>query len=167
MVHAYAYRRTVLATQLQKRRQSVVDPLQFGCILLVGIFQFLEHTTRIHEVAGIDAYFVGSDGGGKSRAGIEMDVGHQGHVDTGLTQTRRDHAYVVGLPDALRGEPHKLTAGGGKLSRLPYGAVGVHSGSVGHRLQAHGVVALWPHGRRAPPPSDVGSSQNPPLDLNL
>ena len=58
MVHTDAHSSMVLLTDIDKGHELCLYLLEFGGILLVGIFQVLKRTARVYIVAGIDAYLL-------------------------------------------------------------------------------------------------------------
>ena len=61
---------------LDEGHQLALDLLQFGSILLVGIFQVLERAARIDIVARIDAHLLAIEGSDIGGMGREVNVGH-------------------------------------------------------------------------------------------
>ena len=53
-------------------------------VLLIGKLKLPEGAGGIYEVARIDAHLVACRCGFESGVGIEMDVGHEGHVASGF-----------------------------------------------------------------------------------
>ena len=76
MVHTDAHSSMVLLADVQKRHQLLLYLLQLGSILLVGIFQMLERTTRVYVVTRIDAHLLAILGSHVSDMCREVDVGH-------------------------------------------------------------------------------------------
>ena len=141
VVHSEAECCAVGAAYVEQRKQGGAYTLDLGGILLVGKLQLAERAGGVDEVAGIDAHLLADGGRREGGLWIEMHVGHQRDIASGLVEAT---AHVgkggrLGLP--LGGEPHYLAAGFGYALRLPGAGFGVEGIGVGHRLQAHGVVA--------------------------
>ena len=62
---------------IQEGHQLALDLLQFGSILLVGVFQMLERAAGIDIVARIDAHLLTVERSHIGRMRGEVHVGHQ------------------------------------------------------------------------------------------
>lgn len=141
MVHADAQCRGVGAAQSKQRQEFLAEPVEFGGIFLVGVFDLAECAPGIDEVARIDAHLVGHSGCRHRGLGIEVDVGHERYEQPFGPELLPHRAYVFGFAHSLGGEAH--VAGSGLRYGFDLGdrAVGVHGRGRGHGLHPHGIIA--------------------------
>ncbi len=129
-----------LLAEHHQRREPFADALQFGRVLLVGVFldgEFL----GVREVARVDAHFLHPLGRFHGGVGLEMDVGHDGHLAAAFAQARFDELQVARVLDRRRGDADDLAADRGQVERLLDARGSVHRVAGDHRLDAHRVVA--------------------------
>ena len=103
MVHTYAHRRAVLATDVEEGQQTVLYLLEFLGILLVSVLQLLELTGGIHIVAGVYAHLLAITCRHVGHVGVEVDVGNQRHWATCPAHRLADKVHVLRLACALGG----------------------------------------------------------------
>ena len=115
--------------------------MQFGGILSIGVFQFLELPGGIDVVARVDAHLLAVAGGDVGHGGVEVHVGHQRHHAAGFPDAVADDAHVLGLAHTLSGQSDQLAASLGYGQYLTDAAVGIHGRRGAHRLHANGVAA--------------------------
>ena len=72
----------MLLTDIEEGHKLLLDLLEFGGILFVGIFKVLERAARVHIVARVDAHLLTVKGCDIGRMGREMDVGYEGRLIT-------------------------------------------------------------------------------------
>ena len=140
VVHADTYCRVMLLTDIQERHQLLLDLLQFGCILLVGIFQMLERTTWINVVARIDTHLLtvlGSHIGGMSS---KVHIGHQWCIVTIGLKLGRNVLHVLSLAGTLGGKANQLATSVDNTLGLGHTALGIIGIYRSHRLNADGVL---------------------------
>ena len=80
VVHSYAYGSVMLPAYVEERHETRLYLLQFGGILLVGVFQLLERPRRVNIVAGVYAHLLRVERGYVCHVGIEVHVCHERRV---------------------------------------------------------------------------------------
>ena len=143
VVHSYAYGRVVLAADVEERHEARLYLLQFGGILLVGVFQFLECPGRIYIVSGIHAHLFGIERGHVCHVRIEVHVCHERRVVTFGAQRGVDVLQVLRLACALCGESHELASRLYYAFGLKHACLGVVGVCGSHRLHAYRVVTPY------------------------
>ena len=156
VVHSYAHGSVVLAADGDKCGQTVVNLLQLGLVLLVGVVQMLELSCRVDIVSGVYPHLLGISRSHVGHVGVEVYVGHEGLPVAQPAKLGTDIAQVLSLTRALRGEPHQLASGIDDASGLCHRRLSVVGVGGSHRLYAYGIVAsdgrsAHSHNRRVPP----------------
>ena len=141
VVHSDAYGGAIFTTDVQEGYEPVFDLLQFGGIFLVGILQILELPRCIDIVAGVDAHFLTIARRDVGHGGVEVHVGHEGHVTASSPHAFADNPHVLGFAHSLRRQPHQLAASSGNRQDLLHTPVGVHRTRRAHRLHPHGILS--------------------------
>ena len=77
MVHTDTDGSMMLLTDIQEGHELLLDLLQLGRILLIGILQMLERTPWIDIVAWVDTHLLAVKGCHVGRMGREMYIGHK------------------------------------------------------------------------------------------
>ena len=77
VIHADAHSGMMLLADIEEGHQLALDLLDFGSILLVGIFQMLERTPGIDIVARVDTYLLTVERCHIGRMSRKVHVGHQ------------------------------------------------------------------------------------------
>ena len=135
-----AQRAAVLLAKFHQRRETLADALQFGGVLVVGVFLHREFF-RVGVVAGIDAHFLHPLRRLHRGIGLEVDVGDNRHVASTRTQSGDDVLQVRGVLHRRRGDAHDLAADCDEIERLLDGRLGVHRVAGDHGLHADGIFA--------------------------
>ena len=130
----------MLAAYFEERNERLVDFLDFFAVFLIGIFQFLERACRIHKVAGVDSYLVGSHRCRKRRFRVEVDVGNERLCIAVIVQALADDADVFRFAHSLSRQAHIVGPGIEDALALCDTSLRVEGGSGGHRLYADRVV---------------------------
>ena len=97
------------------------------------------------KLPGIDAHFFHPPGGFQRGVGLEVDVGHDGHVAAAFEQAALDKLQVARVLDRRGRDPHDLAADRREVHRLLDARLGVHRVAGDHRLDADRVVAADAH----------------------
>src|SRR5579862_85475 len=129
-----------LFAKLDQRREPAPYALQFGGVLVVGIFAHQEFL-GIGVVAGIDADFLDPQGGFHRRLGLEMDGRDDGDVAPFGQEGFLDELQVLRVLHGGRGDADDLATHGGEVERLLDARGGVHGVACQHRLDADRVGA--------------------------
>ena len=141
VVHTDTHGRMVLTANLQQRQQPLLNLLQFGGILLVGIFQLLERTGRVGIVAGVDAHLLHIMSRHLGHSRIEVDIGHKRHLASPLPEFLGNEPHVLRFLHPLGGESHIFASSLNNAQRLRHRSLDVIGRGGGHRLDSDGVVA--------------------------
>ena len=136
----------VVAADLEKGNEPLLNLAQLVGILGVGIFDVLEGACRVNVVAGVHAHLLGVEGGDVGHARVEVDVGHEGCLEPVGTQTCADVLEVLGLAGALCGEAHQLAPGADYALGLGHARLGVVGVGGGHRLHPYRIVTAHADG---------------------
>ena len=123
--------------ELHQRREFLLDALQLGRILLVGVFLDREFL-GVGVVAGIDADLLDPLGRFHRGVGLEMDVRHDRHVAAARAQSAHDVLQVGRVLDRRRGDAHDLATDRRQFERLRDGRFRVHRVAGEHRLHREG-----------------------------
>ena len=125
---------------MHERREFFLDALQFGGVLLVGVFlggKFL----GVGVIAGIDAHDFHPFHRFHRGFGLEMDVGDNRHVAAVLAQFGDDVLQIRRVLHRRRGDADELAADGDQFERLLHAQRGVHRVAGEHGLLHDGMVA--------------------------
>ena len=123
-----------------ERREFLLDALQLGGVLLVGVFlggKFL----RVGVIAGIDADNLDPFHGFHRGFGLEMDVGDDRHEAVLLAQFGDDLLQIRRVLHRRRGDADELAADGDEFERLLHGLGSVHRVAGEHGLHDDGMIA--------------------------
>ena len=123
-----------------QRRELLLDALQLGGVLLVGVFldgEFL----RVGVIAGIDADHLDPLRRFQRGFGLEMDVGDDRHEAAARAQFGDDVLQVRRVLHRRRGDADDLAADGDQVERLLHALGGVHRVAGEHGLHHDGMVA--------------------------
>ena len=141
MVHADTHSGMVLLADIDEGHELRLDLLQFGGILLVGIFEVLESAPGINVITRIDAHLLTVEGCDIGSMGCEVDISHKGsRIAIGL-QARRDILHVLGLACALCGEAYEFATCIDDALCLGHTALCIIGIYRSHRLDTDGVGA--------------------------
>ena len=146
VVDADADSRVVLLTDIEEGNEAVLDLLQFCNVFLVGILMLDELAGGVDVVAGVDADFLGIEGGDIGDMGVEMDIGHEGRLEAVATDTGIDILQILGLAGALCRQTDELATGADDLLSLTDAGLGVVGVRCRHTLYAHGEIAAHVEG---------------------
>ena len=143
VIHTDADGGMVLFADIQERNKLAFYLLQFGGIFLVGVFQMLEHTTRIHIIARIDAHLLTIKSGHIGRMGCEMHISHQWLWIAVGFQLGRDMLHILSFAGALGGKAHQFATGIDDAFGLCHRCLGVIGIGGSHRLYSYRIVAAY------------------------
>ena len=133
----------VSLTYINKRYEAVVDALQFGLILLVGVLQMLERASRVDIVARIDAHLFTILCSHVGHTGVEVDVGHKRLLVAVGLQSGRDVLHVLSLTHALGSQSDQFAASINDALGLRHASLRIVGVGGGHRLYADGVLSAY------------------------
>ena len=133
----------MLPAYVEERHETRLYLLQFGGILLVGVFQFLERPRRVNIVAGVYAHLLRIERGDVRHVGIEVHVCHERRVISLGAQPCVDVLQVFSLACALRREPHQLPSRLYYAFSLRHASLRVVGVRCCHRLHPYGVAASY------------------------
>ena len=131
----------IFFADIEEGNEAVAYLLQFGGILLVGVFQLLERASRVYVVARIDAYFLRISGCHVGYLRAEVYIGHKRNHVSVTAQSDVDVHQVFGFFHPLCGEADVLSAGIYDALCLSHTSFGVLRGGIGHRLDSDRVGA--------------------------
>ena len=141
MVHADAQCRAMLAADVKQRNEVRAYFLNLAGIFLVGVCQLLECASRIDVVARIDANFLDHTCCLVGHAGIKVDVGHKRDSVAVVANGFLNLGESVHFARALCRQSDNFATGVGNAFHLFCRSLDIVGRCVGHRLNAHGVVA--------------------------
>ena len=131
----------MLLTDIQEGHELLLDLLQLGRILLIGILQMLERTPWIDIVAWVDTHLLAVKGCHIGRMGREMYIGHKRcRIAVGL-QLGRDILHILGLTNALGSKAYKLATGIDDTLGLSHTALGIIRIYRSHRLDTDRIMS--------------------------
>ena len=129
----------MLLTDVDERDEALINLADFVGILLIGIVDMAELSSRVNIIAGVDPHLLADGGSGVGHSWVEMDVGHKGHVASVGSECFSDGFHVERLPLSLGGEAYDFASCLHNPFSLCHGRLSVHGGCVGHGLNAYRV----------------------------
>ena len=129
--------------ELHERNELEADPCEFLVVVRVRVvtdFEFLP----VGVVPGIDPDLLHPPGGLKGGVGLEVDVGHEGHLASGRPHPVPDVLQVSGILAGLGGDAHNLASRLCQLEDLPDAGPGIAGVGRDHGLDPDRVFAAHP-----------------------
>ena len=130
----------MLLADVEEGHKGRTDFADLLLIFLISKFEFLESACGIYEITGIYAHFLTGLRSFEGGIRIEMHIGHQGHMATGLVESGTYLRHIGCLTHTLCGETHEFSTCFRYTKSLGYTCFCIECGGIVHRLHPYRVI---------------------------